>query len=104
MSEPSDEQINKRIAEFMGHPDECFCYPCPSCGMGDNLVDFTKSLDALIPVVEKLGWGVELWHRSHGKNCDRNTWVACYKKEHEDKSPARALAMAIFSVLEEQDG
>ena len=114
MREVSDEDINRRIAEFMKWvKPKGFnqYYELPKDFVLDknpNTIPSqygrgipTKSLDSLIPVVEKLGSDIYLQYFIRVKK-----WSAWYvdtgRKEIEDKSPSRALSLAIFNVLGER--
>lgn len=83
---PTDGQINKRIAEFMGRPkcdEEYYVSMCVHCD--EYNVNYTESLDSLIPLVERLDF-------------DLGAYLSIdFLKE---KYPARALALAIYEVLE----
>ena len=96
MSNPTEEQINKRIAGFVG--DKVFKkggfefiepHPC-----------YARSTEYLIPVAEKVyshtGHVIDLafdgeWSAYHGDIVVKN------------KSPSMALATAIYHVLESRD-
>ncbi len=95
-----NEQINKTLIKFMG--DELLCEHCSD----PNLVRFTESLDALVPVVEKLkdnySFNLKLgnqhyeplvtWSYYDGTWRDQKGYVI-------DKSPSRALALACYRVV-----
>lgn len=117
MEKPTDEQINKRIAEFM---DVIYFEDSKMLDAGrvGSSIDpsayylrdpYTKSMDALIPVVGK----IMLKEKDHGWvdfEFTPKTWegdmiyiVYSYDKKINvcEKSPSRALALAIYKVLEE---
>jgi len=112
MKTPSDDEINARIADFMGwsknHASSKYIY---------HAFDFsyviknepTESLDALVPVVEKLDNRVSLVKSvsDHGWAANvYNIFKKGYPQEYmltlQDKSPSRALALAIYKVLENE--
>lgn len=101
MREPSDEEINKTIAEFMEVVFEDNNGVIPSINGFKMIVDYTKSIDALIPVVGKLPiHEFSLWKNVNG-------WWTEFNVENGvgiingqlDKSPSRALALAIYHVI-----
>jgi len=117
MREPSDDEINKTIAEFMGYhlvddPDWYIDNPSklPYHAINDEIDyinKYTFSLDALIAPVEKLCIGkdlhfmienipaTELWIVFEVNGTDeRGTY-------HRYKSPARALSLAVYKVIKE---
>ncbi len=96
----TDDDIDKTIAKFMGwHEVEGLWY----CGDSSNCYTshpiFNQSLDALIPVVEKLK---EMMNITYLPNI--GTWIShnsgsLVNNDHEDKSPSRALAAACCEVI-----
>jgi len=109
----TDEMINRTLAEYMGvdtskdHTANSWCKHCD-----EYPVEFTESLDACIPVVEKIykediyeptefkihsilsdGWKVETILGHH----DGDITI----KQIMDKSPSRALALACYHVIKE---
>ena len=96
MTQPTDLQINTRIAEYMG-TREIQMYP-----VSEFCPDYTESFDALIPVVEKLGLDDSVF--SYNKR--KGNWLVAivnhstnFQINHVDKSPARALSLAIYEVI-----
>mgnify|MGYP003130711806 CR=1 FL=1 len=105
-----EQEINKTIAEFMG---EKFIDFDPSHGMAIGFVGggwewekpYTTSLDACIPVVEKLDRKNQLvmcrnkygWEFGFlkGFDSDLEYMEGCYN----DKSPALALSTALAKVI-----
>lgn len=123
--EISDDVINKGIAEFMGAVwcenivDQCqsltfdtdnlnynyYCSHLPITRHSYRFIPrYTESLDALVPVVEKLykdsQYELDI---SFGQGC-RSRWRVDYNNfgcmKVFDKSPSRALALVIYKVLE----
>ena len=113
MTKISDEQINKRIAEYDTHY-EIYCMSCGhyevnGCECGKNnweFPEYVESLDLLVPVVEKLDLGFVLYNI-------KNVWVAgtlpyqeadmeYLENVFQYKSPSRALARAIYEILEQE--
>lgn len=113
----SDEEINKTIAEFMGwNVNSWDEYNKELYGFWDDPQDedvltdcsYTSSLDALVPVVEKLKsskfkFSIDFYmiegHRA-------TTWnYSGYEKMSElfDESPARALSLAVYKVIKERE-
>lgn len=99
---PSDEEINKTIAEFMG--EAVYTYGIAECNV---LPPFTNSLDRLAPVVEKLtykkDWYFDLYFslektwKSTGYYCGVG---AEFVKE--SKSPSKVLAMACAEAIKNE--
>ena len=97
----SDEEINKIIAEYMGAEINGSHLVLleeieGSTEKADAWYDlYTESLDSLVPVVEKidtyisLSFSVGLW-RAKGDGID---------EVYYDKSPARALALAVCEAI-----
>lgn len=119
MSEPSDEMVNARIAEFDGWKkygvhgwakDQGHYSPgdWKALEYEEEPPDYTTSLDALVAPIEKL-WDEHkylcmyqfkqtLWYAEVRV---KDTIYPDDKNWFEDKSPARALALAVYKVLEE---
>ena len=104
MTNPTDEQINKRIAEFMGRElvkRGSYWFLVNQVESTELDYVYTISLDALVPVVEKLNRKILADYDECGKDwCFRFYKPSTYGA---NKSPARALAEAIYYVLEERD-
>lgn len=96
--EEGETELNDTLAEFEGRQSDWRMFRC--------FQPYTESLDALIPVIEKLGggengntiyfelngdgtWFVNI-HAFKGKKIDENVW---------DKSPSLALATACASII-----
>jgi len=101
--EPSNDEINKAIAEFMGYTNirEGNLVMLGDAGdmLGLILVNYTESLDALIPVVEKQNNPITLTY-----DPENNLWVTMDLRIGwlaENKSPSRALAMACYQLIKE---
>lgn len=102
-----DKEINREIAEFMESKESKLLrisHPSSLC-REIRFRSYTKSLDALVPVVEKLKydpqfiycvpeelWTCTLWH------IFTKEIVKGYGKE---KTMSRALALAIYEVIKE---
>jgi hypothetical protein len=88
-------EINKTIAEYMGH--EYNQLYCKLCGIHDDCPEYTESLDACVPVVKKLlrgkrdtyGWIRQLVS-------DPLTTAFKFKE-----SPSLALATALAECIKE---
>lgn len=115
LDEPNDEDINKRIAEFMGwkpwkenvnylvDPNHDF-YRSLSKNM-----PYCKSLDSLIPVIKKrskeMWFKIEIEHQANG-NVEACLYFSCddiFKKAIDKKASSRALAKALFALLENKN-
>jgi len=110
MSEPSDEQVNKKIAEFMGG---LYCVncggvwettyfetgktDCGNCIYGEQRL-YTRSLDASALIVEKIGWQFLLCYDEYTKEWDVG-FRGHSKYNFYNKSPSQALARAIFEII-----
>ena len=97
----SDEEINKTIAEFMEYSDKTLKH----IESGEyHLVDwhdpFTESLDALVPVVEKLGKPISLNYET--SQCEWFVSDLRIGYLSNKKSPAKALALACYKVIKER--
>ena len=111
-----EEEINKTIAKYMSGLwcRSCHCIwettyfetgkdNCNNCLYGTQNL-YTKSLDALIPVVEKL----ECREFGYSYSCE-TAWLICGNKElksrfngqESSKSPSLALATACVKVIQE---
>ncbi len=120
MNNVIDEMINKKIAEFLGFKtrehSEGYSYEVfdefLSCWVHGLM--YTTSLDALVPVVEKLMKDrIAACGYSKSMDTTRNDlieyipfieWVGKdseYLVNQRKESPARALALAIYKVLED---
>ena len=101
----SEEEINKVITEYMGH----------KAHMGnihpwyhENYTErsYTDSLDALIPVVEKLELNHLTLMFSYCFMPAKSMWY-CKRGDYgdatSDKSPSLALATACYKVIKELD-
>lgn len=112
MSEPSEDEINETIAKFMGHKDVEFIqdqmFYKAICHTKHNRAKYTESLDALIPVIEKLEEDINIDY------CfDNEEWTAgvmpmnesdleYLECVHQDKTPSQALARACYEIIKEQ--
>ena len=102
MTTPSDEEINKTIAEFVGEDGYTFHMEKGSC---PKL--FTHSLDALVPAWEKLNSRYPLFtvaicflrERDEGKYIG---W-RCFLSEHELVADTiqQAAALATYKAIKE---
>ena len=118
MSNPTEDEINKVIANF--ELLELTFENCPEqygvfrkFGKDERMTKklYTRSLDRLVPVVEKLGR-----NRIFSIDFDRNTdaypniwhvdhWIDGYGVDHDypgvtsDKSPSMALALACYKII-----
>ena len=70
----SDDQVNKIISEFMGikpfivDNETLYDIPCLSCAGHDEYgTTYTRSLDALVPVWDKLDRITDLWYSFNTK-------------------------------------
>lgn len=91
----SEEEISKTIAKYMGWYDEPVNPRIPY----EEISFYTKSLDALVPVVEKLNMQTILHKRGSGWHAsihDSNT-----SHGYSEKSPSKALAMACAEAIKE---
>lgn len=101
----NDEEINKTIAEFMGfsmdHKIRDSYMPCNPMQPFDVELspDYTTSLDALVPVVEKLNSLSYFWYKPDSNDPYWEADISGCELNHIDKSPARALALAIYEVI-----
>lgn len=98
----TDEEINRTIAEFMDWSERSI----ELISKGDfHLVDwqdpFTESLDALVPVVEKINLNFQL-NRFKNKDYRAILFSNNGEKYSYDESPSRALALAICEVINGQ--
>lgn len=99
MTEPRDEDINKTIAEFMGWID---IGPWYCDNKKEEYFNPTESLDALIPVVDKLDLDTLQINRFGGN------WMILIEKEDQfdtetdHESFSRALALACYEVLKNE--
>ena len=109
MKEPTDEEINKTLAEFK-YPNskiEVFKSIIKVDGLTiSNL--YTESLDALVPVVERLFTNYKHEFISY---CKKGLWEVDFHfrgmdciKTFKNKSPSRALALACYYVIKEMEG
>lgn len=122
MYKPSNEEINRVIAEFMGlectngqpwYPDYEEDYEGNQEAVQVAVQPYTESLDALVTVVEKLApvWvfelsfpckfnysGVTYWRLS---DCGTTYLPQNTQSEVQSQSPSKALAKAIYEVIKE---
>lgn len=102
----NEQEINKCLAEFMGYEvkesgffDGVFF--ADSKILGESPTNYTKSLDALIPVVEKLNYGGTLCYLS-----ELEQWN-CFVQDTSDvnlsKSPSLSLATALAKVIQKNN-
>jgi len=100
-----EEEINRVIANYMGYTnikqEEGLTFAGLTCGViGVHVFDYSRSLDALIPVVEKLhskdNMEYLLW-------IEDSIWYAEYNASYKNfaKTPALALATACAKVIKE---
>jgi len=99
MTQPTDTQIEQAIFKFMGN--DC---PYVYDEHGEMVpIDYTHSLDALVPVVEKLRLMLNVTYLPDAKVwISHNSGNIC-NDDHEDPSPSRALSLAIYQVIKEQE-
>ena len=95
MNNPSDEEINKTLAEFMDTRAIPFYDGCD----GTELIidDYTNSLDALVPIVEKVYTLV-----GNREMLEVFTFVI-FKAFLNKESPSKALALACYKVVKERE-
>lgn len=80
--------------------DRCIKY---GYGVRVGELKYTSSIDSLVPVVEKLGVNIGL-----GFSTITRSWFCYYTVNNtkfpiDGKSPARALALAVYRILEEME-
>ena len=117
MSKITDEEINKTIAEFMelGNGiefDPKFGYLVRYNNDGSFTMikrAYTVSLDALVPVVERLNKShtisisfLQGEHEVFTDTLEINNQLVTAKKYY-DKSPSRALALACYHAIKEME-
>ena len=104
-----EDEINKTIAEYMGFENVLIDDDGTAYIAVDDIIiairefNYTKSLDALIPVVEKL----ECREFGYSYSCE-TAWLICGNKELKSRfngqesniSPALALATACVKVIQ----
>ena len=111
----TEEQINRKIAQFMGSEIAIPINIDQMKGRQRKMyLPYTNSLDALVPVVEKLEkvteigfdkcadgtWLCNLFDPPHDSMCGFHEWGSVAHAY--GKSPSMALATAIYHVLEGQ--
>lgn len=107
MSEPTDEQINKAIAEYMGTVEiEIYEQLHPNYLEREVFPLYTESLDRLVPVVEKLGLNMNLSFQPSKKKYRSRVWEYNKSKIYlqkspppQNESPSQALARACYESI-----
>lgn len=104
----NEQEINKVLSEFMGYEvKESGFFDgvlfADSKILGESPTNYTKSLDALIPVVQKLGKTLELNYQYAISG--NMYWYSQFNMtgEESSKSPSMALATALAKVIQKNN-
>ena len=109
MTQPTNEAINQTLAEFMGFKDIKHADGMTYIDIADPIVyitvfNYTKSLDACIPVAEKVKKERDFIFKMCFSGANSNGWVINARDGSllsNDESFPLALSTALYHVIKE---